>query len=149
MRSAVLRSCIAACSAARARSTACAWSRALTIRRWSTTEPYGSWAGRRSACPWCAGSSKRWRSPSSCRPRALAARFETLLGAAQAATMIHEDHNYWIDQRVLYQLRRLLLELGRRLAAAGVLAEAGDVFLLTPDELASAVRGSERLTAVT
>ena len=58
------------------------------------------------------------------RPRELAARFEMLLTAAQAATVIHEDHNYWLDQRMLYQLRRLVVELGRRLAAAGALADA-------------------------
>ncbi|HEX5506476.1 MAG TPA: PEP-utilizing enzyme [Thermomicrobiales bacterium] len=68
-------------------------------------------------------------------PAPVVARFTTLLAAAQAATAIQEDHNYWIDQRAVYQVRRVLQEFGRRFAAAGVLADADDVFALTLDEI--------------
>jgi len=68
-------------------------------------------------------------------PQPIAARFETLLKAAQVAAIVHEDHNFWIDQRFFYHIRRVILEFGGRLAQAGTLDAANDVFYLTPDEL--------------
>jgi pyruvate,water dikinase len=75
-------------------------------------------------------------------------RFEFLLKGAQAATTIHEDHNFWIDQRMPYQLRRIALELGRRLTEADVIPEAGDVFNLTCAEALAAVRQKASLQTV-
>ncbi len=68
-------------------------------------------------------------------PQPVVTRFETLLKAAQVAVVILEDHNCWIDQRFFYHVRRLILEFGGRLAQAGTLEAANDVFYLTPDEL--------------
>jgi pyruvate,water dikinase len=68
-------------------------------------------------------------------PQPIVTQFETLLKAAQTAAVVLEDHNYWIDQRMWYQIRRLALEFGRRLAEAGGLETAADVFYLTADEL--------------
>ncbi len=68
-------------------------------------------------------------------PQPVVTRFETLLKAAQVAAVVHEDHNFWIDQRMFYHVRRLILEFGQRLAQAGTLAAANDVFYLMPDEL--------------
>jgi phosphohistidine swiveling domain-containing protein len=68
-------------------------------------------------------------------PQPIVARFETLLKAAQVAAVVHEDHNFWIDQRLFYHIRRLILEFGGRLAQAGTLEAANDVFYLMPDEL--------------
>jgi pyruvate,water dikinase len=68
-------------------------------------------------------------------PRPVVARFEFLLTAAQEANVIAEDHNFWLDGRALYQVRRVLLEWGRRLARSGVIEQPGDVFSLTLDEL--------------
>jgi rifampicin phosphotransferase len=68
-------------------------------------------------------------------PQPVVKQFETLLIAAQTGAIISEDHNYWIDQRSWYQMRRLGLEFGRRLAEAGVLETEDDVFYLTADEL--------------
>lgn len=68
-------------------------------------------------------------------PQPIVARFETLLKAAQVAAIVHEDHNFWIDQRLFYHVRRVILEFGGRLAQAGVLDAVHDVFYLTPDEL--------------
>lgn len=68
-------------------------------------------------------------------PQPIVARFETLLKAAQVAAIAHEDHNYWIDQRLFYHVRRLIMEFGGRLAQAGALEAVTDVFYLTPDEL--------------
>ena len=68
-------------------------------------------------------------------PQPIVARFETLLKAAQVAAIVHEDHNFWIDQRLFYHVRRVILEFGGRLAQAGTLDAVNDVFYLTPDEL--------------
>lgn len=68
-------------------------------------------------------------------PQPIVARFETLLKAAQVAAIVHEDHNFWIDQRLFYHVRRVILEFGSRLAQAEVLAAVNDVFYLTPVEL--------------
>jgi pyruvate,water dikinase len=68
-------------------------------------------------------------------PQPIVARFETLLKAAQVAAVVHEDHNFWIDQRLFYHVRRVILEFGGRLAQAGVLDAVNDVFYLTTDEL--------------
>ncbi|MEJ2305780.1 MAG: PEP-utilizing enzyme [Anaerolineales bacterium] len=70
-------------------------------------------------------------------PQPVVARFETLLRAAQVAAIVHEDHNFWIDQRLFYHVRRVILEMGGRLARTGALEAADDVFYLTPDELQS------------
>ncbi len=68
-------------------------------------------------------------------PQPIVARFETLLKAAQVAAIVHEDHNFWIDQRLFYHVRRVILEFGRRLAQTGVLEVIDDIFYLTPEEL--------------
>ena len=68
-------------------------------------------------------------------PKPVVARFETLLKAAQVAAVVHEDHNFWIDQRLFYHVRRVILEFGRRLAQAGILETVDDVFYLAADEL--------------
>jgi phosphohistidine swiveling domain-containing protein len=65
----------------------------------------------------------------------VAGQFESLLKAAQAGTVLMEDHAFWIDFRAMYEVRRVLLEFGRRFVAAGVLEQEGDVFYLTIDEL--------------
>jgi len=68
-------------------------------------------------------------------PQPIVRRFETLLKAAQVAAIVHEDHNFWIDQRLFYHVRRVLLEFGGRMAQAGVLDAVNAVFYLTTDEL--------------
>ncbi|HET9909126.1 MAG TPA: hypothetical protein VFQ23_20930, partial [Anaerolineales bacterium] len=70
-------------------------------------------------------------------PQPIVARFETLLKAAQVATVVHEDHNFWIDQRCFYHVRRVIMEFGGRLAQAGALDTVNDVLYLTLDELQS------------
>ena len=45
--------------------------------------------------------------------------FEALLTAAQSTSFLQEDHNYWIDQRGLHEVRQVCMELGRRLVANG------------------------------
>jgi pyruvate,water dikinase len=73
-------------------------------------------------------------------PQPVVAEFERLLQAAQRATMLSEEHYYWLDGPGMYQLRRVLVEWGRRLATAGVIEHPGDVFFLTVDELRETAR---------
>ncbi len=75
-------------------------------------------------------------------PRPILERFEKLLAAAQTALVLSEDHTYWIDFNGFGWVRRVILECGRRLAAAERLGEAEDVFYITIGELRGLLRGS-------
>jgi pyruvate,water dikinase len=68
-------------------------------------------------------------------PEAVRDEFDSLLEAAQFGGVLQEDHNFWIDARGTFELRRLLLATGERLVAAGALDTRDDVFHLTPDEV--------------
>jgi pyruvate,water dikinase len=68
-------------------------------------------------------------------PQPVVSRFEFLLKAAQAATVLSEDHAFWIDMRGLYRFRLVVLEFGRRFAEAGVLEGPDDIFYLTLEEV--------------
>lgn len=72
-------------------------------------------------------------------PRPVVEQWESLLMAAQEATILSEDHAFWIDLCGLYQARRIVVEIGRRLADAGAIAVADDVFYLTLDEARDAL----------
>ena len=73
-------------------------------------------------------------------PEALG-RFEFMLTAARAGSVLQENHNFWIDGQVVFSVRRVMLEAGRRLAASGIVDTAEDVFQLTLDELRGALAG--------
>jgi len=68
-------------------------------------------------------------------PQSAREQFEFLLRAAQTATILQEDHTFWIDYRSTYELRRVLLETGRRFAAAGILDAAEDILYLDSGEM--------------
>jgi pyruvate,water dikinase len=74
-------------------------------------------------------------------PRPVVEQWESLLRAAQQANVLSEDHAFWIDLCGLYQARRVVVEVGRRLAEAGVITVAADVFYLTLDEVREALDG--------
>ncbi len=67
-------------------------------------------------------------------PQKVITQFETLLKAAQTATVVHEEHNFWIDQRMFYYLRQIILEIGWRLMEEGRLENVGDVFYLSIED---------------
>ena len=69
--------------------------------------------------------------------------FQQALTGAQQYLPIQEDHNFWIDQQGVAVQRVPVLEAGRRLTAAGRLAEPSDVFFLKYDELQDALRGGK------
>ena len=68
-------------------------------------------------------------------PEAVRGQFEFLLDAARQGTVLQENHNYWIDTQVIYEVRRVVLELGRRLAANGGVESPDDVLQLRVEEL--------------
>ena len=68
-------------------------------------------------------------------PEAVRGQFEFLLDAARQGIVLQENHNYWIDTQVIYEVRRVVLELGRRLEANGGLESSEDVFQLRVEEL--------------
>ena len=68
-------------------------------------------------------------------PGPVVEQFEGLLASAQFATILSEEHGFWIDFSSTYEVRLIFLEFGKRLTAAGVLNEPDDVFFLTIDEI--------------
>ena len=74
-------------------------------------------------------------------PEAIRNRFEGMLQAARAAYFLQEEHNFYIDQQMLALTRLYFLRLGERLVTDGALVEAGDIFMLSIDEVKAAVRG--------
>lgn len=85
------------------------------------------------------------------KPAEVQEEFERELVYGLRASELNETHNYWIDQQVLYWLRRDFLAAGGHLAAAGVLESANDVFYLHAAEVTDALRGDStpRQAAVT
>ena len=71
------------------------------------------------------------------------AQFNALYDAAKSFTPIVEDHNHWIDQIGDISLRYPALEIGKRLAARGVIAEPEDVFMLRVEQLHEAMSGKD------
>jgi pyruvate,water dikinase len=72
-------------------------------------------------------------------PRAVHAALETWLHAARATIALMETHNFYIDFGYPSRIRRLALALGARIADAGSIERADDVFDLTLDELRATV----------
>jgi pyruvate,water dikinase len=68
-------------------------------------------------------------------PAPVVEQFELFLTAAQAATVLSEEHAFWIDYGCPYQVRRVVLEFGRRFAETGAIDQPADIFYLTLDEL--------------
>lgn len=67
-------------------------------------------------------------------PKPVRDEFERRLTAARTAMQLGEDHNYLIDFSSTAAIRAVFVELGRRLADAGVIDDADDVIHLTPEE---------------
>ena len=68
-------------------------------------------------------------------PEPVRGQFEFLLKAATIGVVLTEDHNFWIDYAGTYKVRRVFLEAGRRLAAAGAIPQATDFAHLSLDEI--------------
>jgi pyruvate,water dikinase len=71
-------------------------------------------------------------------PAAVRDEFEGLLKAASAAVVLTEDHGFWIDFRACYDIRMVVMELGRRLATSSAIETASDIFFLSKAEISAA-----------
>jgi phosphohistidine swiveling domain-containing protein len=76
------------------------------------------------------------------RKRLLRERYEQALQAAQTASFLSTEHHFWIDQQAMFCLRRVFLEIGRRLVETGELDQPDDVLYLTGDEVRGCVARS-------
>ncbi len=75
-------------------------------------------------------------------PSAVVEEYETLLDAARMSTVLTEDHHFWIDCKITHHLRRVALELGRRLEMRGWLDDVDDVFHLALEEILTLEEGT-------
>ncbi len=71
-------------------------------------------------------------------------QFEGLLKLAQFASVLSEDHNYYIDQMLLHLTRRALMRAGEQLARRGQIGDAADVLMLTGSEVVDALSADTR-----
>ena len=77
------------------------------------------------------------------------ATFERLYEAARYNLPLTEDHAFWIDQSGIAVFRRFTLEVGRRLAERGSIAQTDDVHYLRAAELRDAVTNGTSYKRVT
>lgn len=68
-------------------------------------------------------------------PEPVRAAFEQRLAAGRSGFVASEDHNFLLDYGTTAAVRRVVLEVGRRLADAAAIAAPEDVLHLTWDEL--------------
>ena len=71
-------------------------------------------------------------------PQQVQEEFNRLLEAAQKGTVLTEDHGFWIDYSSMYRVRQVIMELGRRLAEAGVIDMPDDILHLSREEVQTA-----------
>ncbi len=81
---------------------------------------------------------ERARSALAHYPHQLRDEFERRLATGQVALRLKEDHNFVIDYECTGAMRRIVMEVARRLVAARAIENADDVFHLTLEELESA-----------
>ncbi|AKT40595.1 non-ribosomal peptide synthetase [Chondromyces crocatus] len=77
-------------------------------------------------------------------PRAVVDEFEQALTAAQTATVLSEDHNYWIDYKITHRLRHLCLYLGEQLKDWELLGDCEEIFYLSMDDVSRAAVETKR-----
>ncbi|HEY3249437.1 MAG TPA: PEP-utilizing enzyme [bacterium] len=65
---------------------------------------------------------------------------DQLLTHARAVGPLTEGHNYWLDRMMHAHLHRFARRVGRRLTAAGVVADYRDIFFLQAAEVSIALR---------
>jgi phosphohistidine swiveling domain-containing protein len=70
-------------------------------------------------------------------------RFDRLFAAAQAGVVIMEDHAFYIDGALQYEMRRIVVEAGARLHRRGLICQRDDVFMLTLEEVAASLTRSD------
>jgi phosphohistidine swiveling domain-containing protein len=75
-------------------------------------------------------------------------RFERALARAERAYPVREEHEFWLTNAPLAQLRYALLEVGQRMAERGQLERADDILFLDLDEARAAFRDRSDARAI-
>ena len=70
-------------------------------------------------------------------------RFEDVLEVATSLSPLQEDHNFYIDQRLAFTPRLLVLAIGRRLVSDGHIDEPSDVFYLRAAQVRAALNSED------
>ncbi|MFQ6011466.1 MAG: PEP-utilizing enzyme [Nitrososphaerales archaeon] len=73
-------------------------------------------------------------------PKQVIEKFDSSLGHARIANTLQEDHAFWIDNMLVHNMRKLLLEFGKRFSAAGVFDDPDDIWNLKLEELLDTAR---------
>jgi len=68
-------------------------------------------------------------------PQPVQDEFNALLAIAQSASVLSEDHGFWIDFRCNYKVRCVIMELARRFAEAGVIETPQNIFHLSLEQI--------------
>lgn len=68
-------------------------------------------------------------------PAAVSEQFEHMVQLGRQGAFLQEEHNFYIDQRLISLLRLFYLDVGARFVDAGVLEAPDDIFMLTIDEI--------------
>jgi pyruvate,water dikinase len=68
-------------------------------------------------------------------PQQVQDEFNNLLPIAQYATVLSEDHGFWIDFRANYKVRCVIMEIARRFAEVGALKTPQNIFHLSLDQV--------------
>jgi phosphohistidine swiveling domain-containing protein len=71
-------------------------------------------------------------------------KFEMLYQAASLAMKVQEDHNYFIEQRIISQSRAFYLKFAALLGEQDLIQNTDDVFYLKPQELLNHFRGENQ-----
>jgi rifampicin phosphotransferase len=74
-------------------------------------------------------------------PAPVRSKFEAMVQFGRDGAFLHEEHNYFIDQRGMALLRLFYLKVGQRFVDVGSLNAADDVFMLDIGELQRALDG--------
>ncbi|MFT4041327.1 MAG: hypothetical protein QM692_24305, partial [Thermomicrobiales bacterium] len=74
-------------------------------------------------------------------PEAVRGQFEALLQFARYGAFLQEEHNFYIDQRIMALTRLLALRIGERLVQEGWLQAPEDIFLLYLNEVRAILAG--------
>lgn len=76
-------------------------------------------------------------------PEAVRGQFEAMLQFGRDGAFMQEEHHFYIDQQGIALLRLFYLKVGQRLAEAGAIERADDIFMLHIDEVRRLTGDSE------
>ena len=114
----------------------------LSLLKLHVREPvYDAASGRRSAEERRSAAQQRAREEFAQRAPDHLEELEREFAFGLRANALNEDHNYWLDQQVMYWARMDMLAAANHLVAAGVIDARDDIFMLTLAQVRAALAG--------